>query len=303
MTMYAADDIRSKLAPPAQSNPADPSLPVKPAQYLEFLELEPNEVTERGSRTWHVRSTNAVLSFTEAKAGDVFRRADQPDEYTVLSYSESAPMRIVAKGDEHVVAEPAFAVVPPGASTVEVLEDGVLVRLFSANADDLRTAALNADAYADPDLRVAPLRPGPDPQGGFRLRVYPLADAPISPDRFGRIFRTTNLMVNFVPEETGPRDATKLSPHFHDDFEQLSFGVKGRFTHHVRYPWGPDSTLWRDDEHRDVGTPSVCIIPPPTVHTSQGSGTHQQLLDIFAPPREDFAEAGWVLNADDYPAE
>jgi hypothetical protein len=38
------------------------------------------------------------------------------------------------------------------------------------------------------------------------------------------------------------------------------------------------------------------------VHTTQGVGPHQQLIDIFSPPRVDFSISGWVLNAADYPA-
>lgn len=83
---------------------------------------------------------------------------------------------------------------------------------------------------------------------------------------------------------------------------EVSLAVKGRFMHHIRYPWGPDSTRWRPDEHRAIATPSICVFPPPTVHTTQGIGAHQQLIDIFSPPREDFSAAGWVLNADDYPS-
>jgi hypothetical protein len=156
--------------------------------------------------------------------------------------------------------------------------------------------------YAEPDPRCAPLVPWPDPVGGFRLRVYRLADNPIEEGRFGRIFRTTNLMVNFLAEEPAPRDPLKLSPHTHDDFEQLSLGVKGEFVHHMQYPWGPDSTKWRPEEHARVGTPSLAVIPPPAVHTTQGVGPYQQLIDIFSPPRKDFsARPNWVRNAADYP--
>ena len=109
-------------------------------------------------------------------------------------------------------------------------------------------------------------------------------------------------IIDFLAEEPTPRDPHKLSPHHHDDFEQISLAVKGDFVHHIRYPWGPDSTLWREDERREIATPSICVIPPPTVHTTQGVGAHQQLIDIFSPPRTDFSASGWVLNADDYPA-
>jgi len=302
MTPYATDDIRSTLATAEPARTVDPSTPIKPAQWIEFFAHEPTETTPLGGRTWVARAANAVIAYSLAKKGDVLSRRDQPDEYTVLMYSESAPVAVTAGGEAAHVAEEALIVVPPGDSDIRVEADGVVIRLFSAVADDLREGALNAAAYAEPDLRAAPLLPWPDPVGGFRLRVYRLAETPIAEGRFGRIFRTTNLMVNFLAEEPEPRNPRKLSPHHHDDFEQISLAVKGRFVHHIRYPWGPDSTRWRPDESREIATPSICIIPPPTVHTTQGIGPHQQLIDIFSPPREDFSEAGWVLNADDYPA-
>ncbi len=302
MTMYAKDDIRSKLAAASPAKAVDPSTPIKPSQWIEFTGLRPTETGPKGSRTWNARAANMVLSYTDARAGDTFSRRDQPDEYAILLHSESAPIRVGADDRVVEIAEEAFVVVPPGDSTVEILADGPFIRLFSTVADDLREGALNADAYAEPDVRSAPLEPWPDPVDGFRLRVYRLADTPIAEGRFGRIFRTTNLMVNFLAEEPAPRDRHRLSPHFHDDFEQISLAVKGRFVHHIRYPWGPDSAQWRPDESREIDTPSICIIPPPTVHTTQGVGPHQQLIDIFSPPREDFSASGWVLNADDYPA-
>ncbi|WP_213450561.1 cupin domain-containing protein [Rhizomonospora bruguierae] len=302
MTTYAADDIRSQLAAPTPARAVDPATPIKPSQWIEFHHLPPSEVAPNGSRTWIARAANLVLAYTEARAGDVFARTGQPDEYTVLMYSDSAPVTVTGGGRTESVAEESFVVVPPGDSEIRVDGDGTLIRLFSARADDLREGALNAGAYAEPDQRAAPLEPWPDPVGGFALRVYRLADTPIAPGRFGRIFRTTNLMVNFLAEEPGPRDVHKLSPHHHDDFEQISLAVKGRFKHHIRYPWGPDSTRWRADENREIATPSICVIPPPTVHTTQGIGGHQQLIDIFSPPRADFSASGWVLNADDYPA-
>jgi len=302
MSTYAADDIRSRLTTSTPTRAVDVSTPIRRAQWIEFHSFTPTVVGPNGSRTWIARAANLVIAYTEARAGDVFARAAQPDEYAVLMYSSSAPVTVSTAGRTESVSEEAFVVVPPGDSEIRVDGDGTLIRLFSNRAEDLCASAVNAAAYAEPDERVAPLAPWPDPVGGFALRVYRLADTPIAEGRFGRIFRTTNLMVNFLAEEPKPRDVRKLSPHHHDDFEQVSLAVKGRFMHHIRYPWGPDSTRWRPDESREIATPSICVIPPPTVHTTQGVGPHQQLIDIFSPPREDFSASGWVLNADDYPA-
>lgn len=303
MSTYAKDDIRSQLtvAPRAGAGAVDASTPVKPAQFLEIHTLPPTSVTPAGSRSWVVRGANCLFVWTDAIAGDRFERTGQVDEYTILMHSQSAPVRVTAGNSSEEVGEEAFIVIPPGDSVIEALGNGPVLRLFSAASDDLTASALNANAYAEPDVRCAPLVPWPDPVGGFLLRVYRLADTPIKEGRFGRIFRTTNLMVNFLAEEPTPRDPLKLSPHSHDDFEQLSLSIKGEFVHHVRYPWNPDSTQWQADQHRLVESPSLTIIPPPTLHTTQGVGRYQQLVDIFSPPRDDFSAAGWVLNAEDYP--
>jgi hypothetical protein len=94
-----------------------------------------------------------------------------------------------------------------------------------------------------------------------------------------------------------------MSPHVHADFEQASLCLDGSFVHHIRWPWGTDQRQWRADEHEICAGPSLAVIPPGTVHTSQQVGTGiNQLVDIFVPPRADFsAMDGWVLNASDYP--
>ena len=86
-----------------------------------------------------------------------------------------------------------------------------------------------------------------------------------------------------------------------DDFEQAFLTLEGDFVHHIRRPWTKRMRDWRPDEHVQVTSPSFTLVPPGNVYTSRGvnHGRHQ-LIDVFAPPRPDFIEQGWVLNQSDY---
>ena len=118
-----------------------------------------------------------------------------------------------------------------------------------------------------------------------------------------RVFRSTNLMLNVMTARDVPRDTTKLTPHSHTDFEQASLTLSGRWIHHMRYNWGPDLATWIPDDHGEMSTPSVIIIPATAVHTSRDVGEGESsLYDIFCPPRLDFArKKGFVINEDEYP--
>jgi hypothetical protein len=300
--MYDVSDPRSRLAQPSM---AAPSLPegsgFAAAQFGRFYENEPQESGPAG-RTWYTRGQNFVVAYSEALPGAVLAREKQPDEYVVLVPDRETSITVEAGGEVVPVPGYSLVVVPPGKSRVLMPAGGRIVRLITTQSKDIADKCENAEAYAVPRPNIPPFKPWPEPTGGYRIRVYSL-DVPPQPGRFGRIFRCTTFMVNFLEPQVGPRDVTKLSPHHHDDFEQGSLALEGAFTHHLRWPWTTNLNAWRDDEHAYCESPSITVIPPPAIHTSRGmkEGVNQ-LVDIFAPPRIDFSsQPGWVLNSDDYP--
>jgi hypothetical protein len=305
---YDPNDPRAQLASASSAAPRATAADVAAAaEYFEFSSLEPDEVTALGTRSWCVRSQTAAVVYSMAVAGDRLSRPDQPDEYVaVLVSTPAAPaayIEVVANGQQAAISDDSVVVVPPGSSELLVTSPGVVVRIFSNQVSDVVASARNGEAHADPHPHAAPFAPWPAAPDGDRLRVYRLADAPDDPNRFGNIYRCRTIMVNVLPPDPGPRNPSKLSPHHHDDFEQLSLQIDGDYVHHIRTPWTTNLTNWRDDEHHQCTSPALIVIPPPAVHTSQGVGNHRhQLIDIFCPPRLDFsAKPGWVLNHADYP--
>lgn len=296
--MYTQDDPRARLA--AASGPA-PAGAIAEADFGLYYQEPPQDLSEAG-KTWITRGQNFVVAWTEAQPGARLVRDGQRDEYVLLLPDRGTVALVEAPGERQEVTGPVLVCIPPGNSAVTLPGGGRAARVFSAESPDLCDAASNAAAYATRRPNVPPYKPWPTPEGGFRLRAYSL-DVPPTPGRFGRIFRCSTLMINVLDPQNGPRDITKLSPHHHDDFEQGSLAVEGTFTHHLRWPWSPDMTNWREDAHALCKAPSLTVIPPPVIHTSRGMEDGlNQLVDIFSPPRVDFSmQPGWVLNADDYP--
>ncbi|MEJ8571977.1 hypothetical protein [Microbaculum marinum] len=267
------------------------------ADYMKFYETPPSERTDLQS-TWYGRGQNFIVAYTVAEDGAVLEGPGQSDEYMVVLPDRETAAMLTSGGEDHEIAGYTLTIVPPGASSLAVRKGGVIVRIFSSQAPGLADLCLNRDTYATPDPNVAPYAPWPAPRDGYRVRVYDLNIPPVA-GRFGRIFQSSNLMVNvFYPQ--GPRDVTKMSPHHHDDFQQGWMILEGECVHHVRWPWTADLRIWRDDEHVRCGGPSLAVVPPPSLHTTQMTGERNVLLDIFSPPRTDFVEQGWVLNHDEY---
>jgi hypothetical protein len=296
--MYDKTDPRATLS---QSTPSPMPTRFAPAQYGYFYGTDPQLDTALG-KTWISRGQNMLVAFTQGEAGAVLARTAQPDEYCVILPDAGVGAEVTTAQGVTQVPGYSIAFIPAGESSVRLAAAGRLVRLFSPRAADIAALASNQAAFAGPHPTVPPFTPWPQPPDGPRVRHYSL-DVPPQPGRFGRIFRCTTMMVNYLDARDGPRPRTQVSPHHHDDFEQCSLVLDGEFTHHLRWPWTTDMTAWRDDEHVACGAPSICIIPPPVIHTTTAEGAGlNQLVDIFAPPRLDFsAKPGWVLNEEDYP--
>ena len=296
---YDKNDPRSQLSTAGSA----PSGIPRPAQYRELHATGPDEKHANGSATWWTRSQAMVIGSTDAQPGDELTTNDVDGEHAVLVL-DSAALQVTHDGQVVSVDEPAVVIVPPGTSSLRVTRPGTVIRVIAAaTAPALAGRCANASEYDEGDANVAAFTPWPEPPDGHSVRVYPLAEHPIAEGRLGRIFRCSTVMVNVLPESDDPRDPSKLSPHHHDDFEQVSLQVAGDYVHHMRVTWTPDSTTWRDDEHGACSAPAVVVIPPPLIHTSQAVGAMRHwLIDVFAPPRRDFSERpGWVLNADEYP--
>ena len=300
--MYEADDPRSAMSANASGKSAATSASAAFGQstYARFYDEAPQEADAQ-AKTWYARGANFVVCYSQAENGATFERRGQIDEYVLLLHDDALSATVTANGETQEIAGYSITMIPPGDSTITIHGSGEVVRLISTNNEDMVAKVSNPDKYVGPHPHVPEFAPWPTPADGFRIRSYSL-DVPDEDGRFGKIFRCTTFMVNVFPAQ-GPRDLTKLSPHHHDDFEQCSLALKGWYMHHLRWPWTANLHDWQEDEHEKCLAPSVCVIPPRVIHTSAPSDPGDNVLvDVFAPPREDFSDQpGWVLNADDYP--
>jgi mannose-6-phosphate isomerase-like protein (cupin superfamily) len=256
------------------------------------------QISTAEERSWIIRAANFVVRLTRALPGTRLACRAGPDEYFVLLPETGAA---VSAGGRTLEAQPGtLLIVPPGDSDIVARGSGLIVSVFSAESADLVRAASNHEGF-DGSL-VAPPVSWPMPVDGYRLRTYRLDDYN-RPDTLMRLFRTRKLMINVFRPRQAPRDTAKLSPHSHADFEQGSLCLLGSWSHHVRYPWTPDMSEWRPDREFKVGSPSLTVIPPTVIHTSRNTSEGASwLVDIFAPPREDFSRRpGLVNNSDEYP--
>ena len=244
-----------------------------------------------------VRAQNFFIEWLAAGADARALELSCDNEVMLLTFDAGG--KITRGGSVTKIGRRTLAILPPGACEL-VLEAGRACILSTSRIAAAPT--LNAASYAMPDARVAPVGPAwrrtGDPE---RIQVFDIdnVQAPADNPRL-KMFQSATMSINWVDYD-GPRDRTKLSPHAHADFEQASLAVAGRFVHHARVAWGKNANEWCDDRHLQANSPSVVVIPPEIIHTTEGVGPgHHLLIDIFAPPRRDFIARKWVLNSQEY---
>lgn len=274
------------------------------ATKIEFHKIAP-QIADSKAKTWITRGGNFAVVVSEVEPGAVLERVSDPEEHMVVVPPNGPTLGISVGGKTIEAKADSLTIVPPGASTIVAMSRGLFAQIYSKASKDIMALASNATTYMDEAPELAPAELWPAPLDGYKLRHYPLAPyAKADGDRIQpRVFRSTNMMVNlFVPFKTR-REITELSPHWHDDFEQVSLTLSGRWVHHMRYNWGPSLATWIPDDHEEIGTPSLIVIPATVIHTSRDVGEDESsLYDIFSPPRLDFArKKGFVLNEDEYP--
>lgn len=265
--------------------------------YRMFWQDPPDEKGEGDANIWYHRTQNTITVYMEGPKGARYVRESNPDENFVWALFN--PLKVTAGSETIDVPTGSVVIVPPGNSTIELAADGSAWIGYTGNASDLFERCPNKDEYDPPLLNVAPITPWPEPVGGYKLRLYDLNATK------GHCYVHRTAMTNFGwPIGTNPRDSKALSPHTHDDFEQVSMIHSGVQIHHVRRAWSRNGNEWTPDEHFTITAPGVAISKPPDQHTTQAVSRNIPvgLIDYFSPVRWDFSNVeGMVVNRDEYP--
>lgn len=278
---------------------SDPSAVTRELSMIEFSRHAPFE--SDGARRWRARAQNFSVEWIEAHRDGAAVSYGSLHETLVLVFDEA--VQLSHRESPAVVAAPrSVCIVPAGRVAMRMAAGGVCVVLASQRDDLDENTCLNAALFEDHDVRIKPSTPAFQRLGaGGSVQVIAIDSfaAPANNPRL-KMLQSETLSINWV-EYDGPRDRGTLSPHSHADLEQGSLAVSGRFVHHLRHAWGRNADAWREDQHLEVGSPSLMVVPVYLIHTSEGvHAGHHLLIDVFSPPRRDFIAKGWVHNAADY---
>lgn len=262
-----------------------------------YIAFDGGAAREGDWRVWRARAKTFLVEWHEpAASGASLERLSANETIAVFPANGGW---VSTDGPAVVIPDRTIAIIPPGAFRLGASDDAPMILLSPIRPSRARPAAANEADYDDGSAEGMQVVGDAAPLG--RLQIIPVDSivAPADKPRL-KIVRSDTMSVSWIEYE-GLRDRTRLSPHDHSDFEQGSLAIEGAFIHHLRAPWGPDATAWREDVHQLAQPRSLCVIPPKMIHTTEGAGAGKHvLLDIFAPARGDFVSKGWVFNQSAY---
>lgn len=250
------------------------------------------------SQSSFVRGQNFLIEWIDATTDSLPVEIASDIETIVITYDSGAS--IAGNGSVHKIPKRTLTVLPAG--DWQMTPNAGSVCVLSTSRKNVTIEPLNAATYATPDTRVVSTGPAwKRANDSEEVQIFEIDKiAPPADNPRIKMFQSATMSINWVDYD-GPRDRRELSPHSHRDFEQGSLAAAGTFIHHLRENWGKNANDWRDDEHLRAGSPSVLVIPPDIIHTSEGvEPGHHLLIDVFSPPRRDFIAKRWVHNSAEY---
>ena len=288
-TGFGVNEERGQRTPQLSNDRGHPQL-------IRFADHGPKH-SSRGTDSWVVRGQDFVVVYSDAGRADTLVHTSG---YEYLLAVPDSWTRIELSTDHENIQlhGPATVVIPPGNSVIRILNPGVVIRIFTSAADQLMDRSINAQHYRSP----RPIDGTRPPEAvADRLRPYQLRNFPTDPSVGGHAFRSTNLMINWIPPICGESEV--ITHPDQSGREQYLIQLEGHFRY--RMDSLTAGTTAREQERQlSMNGPGVLIVPALLTFTRQaiGPGAHT-LMQIFAPPPGDLLT--WperILNSDEFPS-
>ncbi|MBO0688250.1 MAG: hypothetical protein J2P40_01565 [Candidatus Dormibacteraeota bacterium] len=241
------------------------------ARFARFAEYDPDE-TDGDTLTWYVRGRNVLVAYTEADTGAVLASGHRPGEYVVLLPETRGAVHVRAAKETVEVPGASLAVVPPGPSEIRVDGRMPVVRLFPAQSlEEADGASAEPEPQLDGDLTDR-----------SSIRCHDLSRPPELGSTI-RLWRSPTLLVACPDPARGPVDPASVVPRHYPDAERYALVLRGEFVHRVRQPGVAGDPV--EEEQERCGAPSLAIIPPKLVNSSQAVGPGlNEMVEVYCPP-------------------